>query len=275
MSGIAAKSCVGPEPAIMEVIQGTIYDYPKYYDLLFGSDCKAEYDFLVECFRRHALRLVRRLFEPACGTGRLLVRFARAGYHVSGNDLNPQAVAYCNARLVRHGFAPAATVGDMADFRLRRKVDAALSTINSFPHLPSERQAEGHLRCVARALAKGGIYVLGFHLTPTRGRPWDGESWSARRGHLGVLSRMWSVEVDRRRRRERVGFTFDVYTPTRQFRLQDEMVFRTYTAGQFRRLLARVDALEPVATYDFSYHVDQPIRVTAETQDVVFVLRRR
>ena len=71
----------------METIHGNIYDYPKYYDLLFGADWKAEYDFLGACFEKHAKRPVRRLFEPACGTG-AVGRFAKAGYEVSGNDLN-------------------------------------------------------------------------------------------------------------------------------------------------------------------------------------------
>lgn len=258
----------------MDIIPAHIYDFPKYYDLLFGADWKAEFDFLEACFRQHALRPVKRLFEPACGTGRLLAKFAKAGYDVSGNDLNAKAVEFCNARLVRQGFPPTAVVGDMADFRLPRKVDAAMNTINSFRHLPSERAALDHLRCVARALAKGGIYVLGLHLTPIRNSTCDRESWSARRGHLAVVSQMWSIDVDRRRRRERVGFTFDVYTPRRQFRLTEEIVFRTYTAVQFRRLLSRVPELQPVATYDFAYQIQRPIRVDAGTEDVVYVLRK-
>ncbi len=259
----------------MEVIRGNVYDYPKYYDVLFGSDCQAEFDFVTACFARYARRPVRRLFEPACGTGRLLAKFAKAGYEASGIDLNRKAVEYCNARLVRHGFAPTAAVGDMSDFRLKCKVDAAFSTINSFRHLQSEEQAQGHLECVARALAKGGIYALGFHLTPRGESLCDEESWSSRRGHLSVLSRMWSMEVDRRRRQERVGFVLDVYTPTRQFRLKDEFLFRTYSVAQFRRLLERVPQLETVETYDFAYAMDQPIRVTDETEDVVYVLRKR
>ena len=259
----------------MEVIRGNIYDYPKYYDVLFNADCKAEVRFLLACFEKHARRPVRRLFEPACGTGRLLVKFAGAGYEVSGNDLNPKAVVYCNARFTRHGFSPAAVVGDMADFRLRRKQDAAFNTVSSFRHLASEREAEGHLRCIARTLAKGGLYVLGLHLTPTRGEPCDEESWSARRGHLTVNSRMRLLELDRRRRQEHVRLTFDVYTPTRQFRLDDQFTFRTYTAAQFRRLAGRVGELEIVETYDFTYDADEPIRVNPETEDVVYVLRKR
>jgi len=259
----------------MEQIDARIYDYPKYYDLLFGSDWKAEFDFLQACFRKHARRKVRRLFEPACGTGRLLMKFAAAGYEVSGNDLNAKAVKYCNARLVRHGFSPAAAVGDMSDFRLRRKADAAFCTINSFRHLPSQQAAENHLRCVAAALRSGGLYVLGLHLTPGRIRPGDEESWSARRGNLAVLSHMWSIGVDRRRRRERVGMTVDVYTPCRQFRLTEEMVFRTYTAVQFSRLLRRIRRLELVETYDFTYDAQRPVRVDSKTEDVVYVLRSK
>lgn len=257
-----------------ETLHANLYDYPKYYDLLFGSDWKAEFDFLRQCFARHAQREVRRLFEPACGTGRLLLKFAQAGYEVAGNDLNPKAVDYCNARLTRHGHEPTAFVGDMADFRSRRKVDAAFNTINSFRHLASEAAAIAHLRCVAAALAKGGLYVLGLHLTP-RGRPQcSEESWSARRGHLAVNSHMWSIALDRRKRVERVGMIMDVYTPTRHLRLADEMRFRTYTAEQMKLLCRRAGRLEVVQTYDFAYQIDQPVRVTSSTEDVVYVFRK-
>ena len=260
---------------LMEVIRGDIYDYPKYYDVLFGSDWKAEFDFLEYCFAHHARRAVRRLFEPACGTGRLLIKFAQSGYEVSGNDLNAKAVDYCNARLARGGFPPGAVVADMSDFRLRRKVDAAFNTINSFRHLATEQVAENHLKCVAGALAKGGIYVLGLHLTPQGAPTAEEEAWTAQRGHLALLSRLWSIKVDRRQRREKVGMTVDVYTPTRQFRLADEMFFRTYTAEQFQCLLDRSNVFEVVQTYDFAYDIKKPIGVDGDTEDVIYVLCRK
>ena len=48
-----------------EIIEGSIYDFPKYYDLLFGSDWKAEFDFVQECFRDYGRKSTKRLFEPA------------------------------------------------------------------------------------------------------------------------------------------------------------------------------------------------------------------
>ncbi len=262
-----------------EVIQGHLYDYPKYYDLIFGSDWKAEFDFLQRCFDKHASlaggRKVQRLFEPACGTGRLLIKFAEAGFDVCGNDLNPRAVEYCNARFERRGFEPAAVVGDMSDFRLPRKVDAAFNTINSFRHLMTEDAAESHLRCVAASLAQGGLYLLGLHLTPTQGDVIGEESWSARRGNLAVVSLMWSKEIDMRRRREPLGMTFDIYTLTKHFRIEDEMVYRTYTARQMQALLKKVPELELVETYDFAYDINDPIPIQPDTEDVLFVLKKR
>lgn len=259
----------------MEIIRASVYDYPKYYDLLYSPDSKAEFDFLRACFARHARRPVRRLFEPGCGTGRLMVKFAAAGYEIAGNDLSPKAVGYCNARLARRGFRPNARLGDMADFRSPRKADGAFNMLSTFRHLDSEARAESHLHCMADALSEGGIYVLGLHLTPTGQRTCDNEAWTARRGHLGLAVRMWSIRLDRRRRRQRIGMTVDVYTPLRQFRLAGELMLRTYTAAQFHRLLARVGRFEVVQTYDFAYNANRPIRVDGETEDVVFVLRKR
>ena len=260
---------------MLETVEGNLYDFPKYYDLVYGSDWKAEVDFLEACFERFARGAVKRVFEPACGTGRLMYRMAQAGYEVSGLDLNPKAVDFCNRRLERLGYPASAFVGDMSAFSLPRKVDAAFNTINSFRHLDSEEQAGAHLECVAKSLRKGGIYVLGLHLTPTVGVPLETESWAARRGNLSVLSRLWVIGRDRRRRQERVGMSFDVYTPTRQFRIADESSFRMYTAGQMDVLLGQIDDFEITSVHDFGYDADRPIEIDAQTEDVVYVLRRK
>lgn len=271
-----------------ETIPGNLYDYPKYYDLVFGSDWKAEFDFLTAVFAEHAKlprkAVPKRLLEPACGTGRLMYRFGKAGYVVAGNDLNAKAVAFCNERLKRQGLSESALVGDMSDFSLadfadikgvgRKPFDAAFNTINSFRHLPSELAAEGHLRCVAEALRTGGLYVLGLHLTPKNPPEADEESWSARRGALSVVSHMWSEGIDRRRRVETVGMSFDVYTPTKSYRLVDQTPFRTYTAKQMADLIDRTAGLEVAAVYDFAYDLDRPVTIDSETEDVVYVLRK-
>ncbi|MGE3315087.1 MAG: cyclopropane-fatty-acyl-phospholipid synthase family protein [Planctomycetaceae bacterium] len=258
-----------------ETIAAHLYDFPKYYDLVYGSDWKAEFDFLEACFRKHSLRPVRRVFEPACGTGRLLIKFANAGYSVAGNDLNKNAIQYCNDRLARFGHPRSAVVQDMADFRLSPRCDAAYCPINSFRHLPSEKTAENHLRCVAEALNVGGLYILCLHLTPTRGERVNEEEWPARRGNLAVISRMWSASINLKKRNEVVGMAFDIYTPTKSMRITDAMDYRTYTGKQMTALLERVPEFEIAALYDFRYDLDEPITIDSRTEDVVFVLRKK
>lgn len=256
-------------------LRANLYDYPKYYDLLFGSDWKAEYDFLVACFREYADVKVKRVFEPACGTGRLLIKLAQAGYTVAGNDLNPKAVDFCNARLQRHGFRPTVEVGDMSAFTVKKPFHAAFNMINSFRHLPTEKSAEAHLRCVSQALVSGGLYLLGLHLTPTRGERVESESWTARRGHLQVNSHMWCKELNLKKRNEQLGMTFDVYTPTKHVRIEDEMNYRTYTVPQFNKLLKTCPQFEVAAIHDFHYQLEEEVVITDQTEDVVYVLRKR
>ncbi|MEM9585821.1 MAG: class I SAM-dependent methyltransferase, partial [Planctomycetota bacterium] len=103
----------------MEVLQESIYDHPKYYDLVFGADCAAEVKYILACDQRYGRGNAKRFFEPACGTGRLLHALAKRGHQVGGLDLNPKAIEFCNQRLARHGFEPTTFVGDMSDFRVR------------------------------------------------------------------------------------------------------------------------------------------------------------
>ncbi len=263
----------------METIQKSVYDYPTYYDTLFGADWKDEFVFLEACFERFAGlrkgRRVSRLYEPACGTGRLLWKMASAGYDVVGTDLNPKAVEYCNARLKRKKLPPSAVVADMSRYRTVPKVHAAFNTINSFRHLSTESQAEDHLRCVSDSLTVGGIYILGLHLTPPGDPLCDREEWSGRRGKLRIDSCMETLKIDRKKRKETVRLTFDVSSDRSRFRIVDSFDFRTYSAGQFSRLVARVESLEIVSTYDFSYDIDRPICVDKETEDVIYILRKR
>ena len=238
------------------------------------SDWRAEFEFLESCFEKHAEPVVESVFEPACGTGRLLFRFAKAGYGIAGNDLNAKSVEFCNRRLERHDLSGSVVVGDMTDFELAEPVHSAFNTINSFRHLMNQRQAMDHLKCMEKAICPGGIYVLGLHLSPLEGETCDGESWSASRGHLTVNSRLWLDERNLAERYEAYNMTFDVYTPTDQFQIRDQVRFRTYTAAQFTGMIDQLSHFDIEAVYDFSYEIDQAINLDEGHEDVVFVLKR-
>jgi len=259
----------------MEVIRGSLYDYPLYYDLVFGADWQTELRFLDECFTRYVVGRAKSVFEPACGSGRLLYRLARRGYDVSGLDLNEPSVRFCNERLKRMGFPPSVSVGDMSRFVLDKPVDAAFNLINSFRHLPSEEAAYSHLEAMAQAVRPGGIYVLGLHLTPLGHEPLGEETWHVRRGNLAIDSSLWTIERNLRSRQERCSISVDVYTPARCMRIEDQILLRTYTWSQFESLLDLVPQWGIVDAFDFACDLGEPVDPDDDCEDVVFILRRR
>ena len=281
--------------APLRTVEESIYDHPKYYDLVFGADVAAETKFILGCAAAYLDQAPGWFFEPACGTGRLIHSLFRKGYRAAGLDLNGRAVDFCNQRLTRHGYPVTAVVADMSEFgpeqfrhllagpkkRSRKKSTAAsfsacvgFNTINSFRHVASEAAARDHFRCMASIIRPGGLYLLGVHLTPTSIAPSETESWSARRGNLAINTHMWTVQRDPKRRMERFGIRFDIHTPRDQFRIVDELRLRSYTPDQMRRLIRSTDQWEIEQTYDFAYDLASPIKVDASTEDVVYVLRR-
>jgi SAM-dependent methyltransferase len=257
------------------VQHGDWYDYPQYYDLAFADDTPVEADFIDEVCRRFAVGPVRRLVEPGCGGGRLVVELARRGYRVVGLDLNRKSIEHLRRRIARGRLRAEAIVGDMTDFRLTKPADAAYNTFNTFRHLTSESAALKHLRAVAANLRPGGLYVLGFHLLPPDASDECIERWRAAKGKVRVSYTLRVVETDRREQYERLRVTMLVRRPQGELRLATEFDLRTYSARQIRRLFAQVPEFELCETYDFLYDPDQPVLLDDWLSDAVFVLRKR
>ena len=251
------------------------YDYPQFYDLACRDTARVEAAFIEAACRKHVSFPVRRLLEPGCGSGRLIVALAARGFDVTGFDHNPKAIAYLKRKLARRSLSARVYQGNMASFTLPRPVDAAFCTFNTFRHLLTEADARSHLECVANCLRPGGICILGFHLLPLDVAEEAEERWRTRHGstHLHVTLRV--VHTDRRRRIERLGINLHVRTPKRTHRIQSEFPLRMYTAGQFRRLLSSVPAFELSDVYDFWYDLERPRKLDDDLIDAVFILRRR
>ncbi|MGY8767064.1 MAG: class I SAM-dependent methyltransferase [Pirellulales bacterium] len=260
-------------------IAGNLYDYPSYYDVIFGADWRREIELLKFCFEQHCDLDVRQLFEPACGTGRLLIQLAKSNFEVAGLDLNPRAVKYCNRRFKRSERSDAAVCGDMADFQLsdltlQKPMQAAFNPINSIRHLLSETQVQSHWQCMAEVIEPGGLYIVGLHLSPEVGPPCDAESWTASRGQLTVCSELQTTDLDLNERIERVAMSYNVTTPSQRLRIDGELIFRTYSLSQFIHSFENGGNWKLCAAYDFTYDTSSQVTLTETSEDVVFVLQR-
>ena len=135
-----------------------LYDSPEIYDVAFGWDLELELAFVESCLGRHVVDPVRRILEPACGTGRVLVPLASRGYDVLGYDQSPEMVAFAAARIARVGGR--VMRGDMATFRPPGVFDAAINLVNSMGYLLEDEAVASHLARVGEAVRPGGVYLV-------------------------------------------------------------------------------------------------------------------
>lgn len=251
------------------------YDYPQYYDLAFLEETKPEADFLVAAFQKYARRQVKRVLEPGCGGGRLVVELASRGLELVGFDTSEAALDYLRKTLARRKLKAEIYRDDMTQFRVAKPVDAAICTFNTFRHLTTNEAARSHLQSVAGALAPGGIYVLGLHLLPPDADEESLERWTAVKGKTKVVFTLRVLEFNRRKRLEKLRATMLVRTAEKEMRLASEFEFRLYTAAQIRAQLAEVPELELCDVYDFCYEIDQPLKLDNEISDTVLILRKK
>ena len=256
-------------------IEASWYDYPQYYDMAFRDDTAEETEFLDVVWRKYCDFDVRRVLEPACGTGRVVTALAERDYEMLGFDLSDSMLRYASKRLKRRGLAATLFNADMRDFQLEKPVDMAYNPVNSFRYLLTEKDAQRHLQCMAGALRQGGLYILAMHLLPYDVDEESTERWSAQHGKTKLTATLRVLETDRRRRLESLRISLLVRSGEKEFRLRHEFQFRMYTAAQFQRTLAAVPDFELLDVYDFWYDIDEPQELNDGITDTVFVFRKR
>ena len=254
------------------------YNYPQYWDLAFRSETKLEVEFFEAVAKKYCDFPVRRVLEPGCGGGRLVVEMAARGYDVSAFDLSDDCIRYLRQRLKRRGLTAQLDVGDMTAFQASKPVDMVFNTMNTFRHLTTEADARSHLKSVAASLKKGGLFVLGFHLLPPDADEEDSERWTARHGRTKVTMSLRVLNCDRKKRVETIRFNLHVKTGVAQsrrtIRLRSDYRLRIYTADQVKRLFRSVPEFELVEVFDFWYEIDHPVPLDDQLGDAVFLLRR-
>jgi SAM-dependent methyltransferase len=270
------------------------YNLPLYYDILFEPGSDREADFIRKQLEKRAKKLGvtlenQMVYEPFCGSGRLLRRLAQYTGPIRGMDLSKPSVAYCIDECRRAGYlyphvkvhvgdvtsilATTDLLGQRSHFAGHGGLFAAYCMINSFRELTSGNAAECHLRTVYDWLVPGGIYLLGLHLIPTpenRYKP-KPEEWKNERDGVAVESLLQTDSINLRNRIEVVDFDLSVQANGRTFAINDTLTFRTYTREQFTRLVTNV-GFRVADHHDFGYTRLRSIEDHQE--DVIFTLEK-
>jgi SAM-dependent methyltransferase len=140
--------------------------YARFYDL----DC-ADLDDDVPMILQFALRCGSPIVELGCGTGRLLLPLARAGYRVTGVDISAAMLSLARNKLLAQDLEARITLvqQDIRELALGERFSLAFLTLNSFMHLSTTEEQLAVLGRIRQHLVRGGLLLLDL-FNPDLGR---------------------------------------------------------------------------------------------------------
>jgi SAM-dependent methyltransferase len=218
------------------------------------------------------------LLELGCGTGRLLLPLARAGFQVTGVDLSGKMLDVARHKVAVAGLEEQVRLlqADMRHVDLPQQFRLAFIAINSFMHLTTPEDQLAALQAWHRLLRPGGLLIVDVdnpnpqHLLEADGRVELQGRWFDPDSGATVL-KLFSRTLDSARQLQHVLFVYDEVFP-------DGGVRRTLAPFQARylhrfegELLLDKAGFTPEQVYG-SYDLDP---YHSESERMIFVARRR
>jgi SAM-dependent methyltransferase len=134
------------------------YDlFARLYDLEHSDHSRD-----LELYRNFAARCGGRVLELGCGTGRVALDLAKAGFEVVGIDDSSAMLALARLHAMDAGLGEKVDLKlmDVRTFRIEHRFSLAIFALNGFLHLTSVADQLAALRSVHRALLPGGFLIV-------------------------------------------------------------------------------------------------------------------
>ena len=223
--------------------------------------------------------------DVACGTGRLLIPYLRAGLDVDGCDISADMVALCRERAEREGLSPNLYVQAMHELDLPRTY-RTIYVCGGFGVSGDRHQAEESLRRMFEHLEPGGTLVLDHEVPYNDEGLWPYWTKERRRELPGA----WNEPGDRRTASdgteyELTGRLVDVDPLSQQVTMemrgsmwrdgrlveQDEHVLKMmlYFTNELQMMIERAGFVDIQTRGDLTD--DEP---TADTESIVYIARK-
>ena len=217
------------------------------------------------------------LLELGCGTGRLLLPLARAGFSITGVDMSPRMLEVAQAKVDAAGLDDQITLvqADMREVNLPQQYRLAFIAINSFMHLVTLEDQLAALRTWRKLLLPGGLLLIDVdnpdprHLLEADGRLDLQGRWFDPDTGATVLKHM-SRTLDAARQLQHVLFIYDEVFPDGQVRRTLAPFQARYLYRYEGELLLNKAGFTPEQVYG-SYDLDP---YGSDSERMIFIARR-
>lgn len=100
------------------------------------------------------------ILELGCGTGRVAIPLAKAGFSVTGIDISDSMLSQAKKKAETENVEIEWIKGDIRDFDLNKKFQLVIFPLNTICHLYTLQDLEGCFSCVRRHLLPDGRFIL-------------------------------------------------------------------------------------------------------------------
>ncbi|MBZ4683423.1 MAG: hypothetical protein PWP46_96 [Fusobacteriaceae bacterium] len=128
-------------------------NFSKIYDEMMEY---LEYDEWLLLILNNFSDNVKKVLDIGCGTGELSIRLKRLGFSVVGIDISKGMLDKAKEKDRNIKFIQ----GDMKNFKLKEKFDAAIMIFDTINHLLDEKELKKTIKNVYNHLNEGGIFIF-------------------------------------------------------------------------------------------------------------------
>jgi len=253
-----------------------VYSKPRYYHAAFPEGYPCEKKMIKKCIEEYISYDVKRVLEPACGSGRLLVALTNMGFEVTGYDLSDEMVAYSTQRVEKSGAKDRVTVlkGDMITAAFEEQFDLAFNAINSLRYIMIDEDYVRHFRNTASSLKPGGVYLVHLSMAQKQWKGKDEYRWEINVNGIRGKVKWGCTGIDIKAGVAHEYFEIDADDNGTHVAFHDDHDCRLLTYNDFKRLVNESGCFKLEAVYNEGLEqFDLSTEITGEMGNQFFVLR--
>ena len=224
----------------------------------------------LELYRNFAARCDGPVLELGCGTGRVALALAQAGFDVVGVDTSRSMLELAQARVVKAGVGDRISLEhlDVREVAWSERFALAIWPLNGFLHLSERADQSLALRRVQRALLPGGFFVVDLPNPHVAFAPQSDDHLVVRRtfqtARGDLVTSLVSTRTDLARQMQRMTLLYDTVgcqdgiVRRTAAEMELRFVYRYEMVGLLKEAGLEVDAVH--GSYDLDpYESDSPI----------------
>ncbi len=218
------------------------------YDALMADvDYEAWARYTLALLAQNGVKKGARVLDAACGTGKLTLPLAKAGFCVTGADASEDMLRAASEKARKAGLNIPLIRQRLEELSLHRPQDAVICACDGVNYLISNAHVKAFFNAARNALALGGVLLFDISSRYKLRNVLNGRQFG---DDLEDAACLWQNVYDEQTHLLEIDLTLFIKSGNRFERFREKHVQRAHTVNELTRAL-RQCGLEPLGVYGF------------------------